>query len=446
MSITGTVDAPGTVPAWSVEQVLALAPDAGSQRAARGLAIARPWSATGYDPAGPSLWGLCAGSGANPYQTCVDLAEPAYKCSCPSRKFPCKHALALLLLWTAGAVATADPPDYVTQWRAGRAERGTRAATRVATPPSAKAVAQREGRVEAGLDELDRWLTDLVRQGLASTDALGYAGVDRMSARLVDAQAPGLAGAVRRLAGHAATPDRLLAELALLRLAVHGFRRRELVDDGLAATVRTRVGFPVAVVDVLATPPVRDVWLVTAVHDEVDDKLTSRWAWLRGQATARAALVLSHAAPGQSLPADLPLGTALDADLCFYPGGQPLRAVVATRHGPARSLPAAPAGDSVAVALDGYATALAGDPWLDRWPMLLAGVVPAARPAPGGTPARTWYLIDAAGAALPVDPGVPEPWRLLAVSGGEPVTVSATWGPAGLRPRAVWSDGILVAL
>jgi SWIM zinc finger len=45
------------------------------------------------------VWGLCAGSGKRPYQTVVDLTGPAYKCSCPSRKFPCKHALALLLNW-----------------------------------------------------------------------------------------------------------------------------------------------------------------------------------------------------------------------------------------------------------------------------------------------------------------------------------------------------------
>jgi|GEM_PF-4995512 len=83
MSITGTVDATGAA-TWSAEQVLALAPDAGSQRAARGLATARPWSATGYDEVEPALWGLCAGSGASPYQTCVDLTGPAYRWSCPT--------------------------------------------------------------------------------------------------------------------------------------------------------------------------------------------------------------------------------------------------------------------------------------------------------------------------------------------------------------------------
>ncbi len=81
--------------------MLALAPDAASQRAAAGLGPPR-WSGAGA--AGDLVWGLCAGSAKQPYQAIVDLAGPAYKCSCPSRKFPCKHALALLLNWSAGAV------------------------------------------------------------------------------------------------------------------------------------------------------------------------------------------------------------------------------------------------------------------------------------------------------------------------------------------------------
>lgn len=43
--------------------------------------------------------GDCKGSGKQPYQTSVDFSDPAqpvFRCSCPSRQFPCKHGLALL--------------------------------------------------------------------------------------------------------------------------------------------------------------------------------------------------------------------------------------------------------------------------------------------------------------------------------------------------------------
>ena len=94
---------------WTVETVEGLAPDAASVAAARKLARPAPWSATGHDER--AVWGLCKGSGARPYQAQVDLSGPAYKCSCPSRKFPCKHALALLLLRAGGDVPPGAPPD-----------------------------------------------------------------------------------------------------------------------------------------------------------------------------------------------------------------------------------------------------------------------------------------------------------------------------------------------
>ncbi len=357
---------------WSVDQVLALAPDASAQKAARSLTTPRPWHDTGHDPETDGLWGRCQGSGADAYQVCVELSEPAYRCSCPSRKFPCKHALALLLRWAAVA-----------------------------------------GAVGAG-----------------------YAHWEAMAARLVDAQAPAVAGAVGRLATVAGTPDRLLSELALLRLLVAGYRRIDELPADLAATVRARVGFPVSTEEVLAEPAVRDEWHVVGLRDEVEERLTTRRVWLRGGHSGRPALVLSFAAPGQALPVDLVLGTVVDADLCFYPGAQPLRALVARRHAGARVAP--PAGEPVRVALDGYATALAGDPWLDRWPVLVDGTATLHN--------GRWYLVDPAGDGLPLAPGVAEPWTLVAVAGGDPTTVAAEWSAAGLRPLTAWIKDQVVRL
>ena len=109
---------------WTADQVLALAPDAASRKAGSKLGAAGPWSETGSSDEG-TVWGLCKGSGSKPYQTVVDIADstgPAYKCSCPSRKFPCKHALGLLLLWAGedGRCRPGQAPDWAEQWLAGR--------------------------------------------------------------------------------------------------------------------------------------------------------------------------------------------------------------------------------------------------------------------------------------------------------------------------------------
>jgi hypothetical protein len=115
---------PAEVLPWSADQVLALAPDASAQRAARGLASDKPWLETGVsraDDLPPTVWGLCKGSGTTPYQAAVDLTEPAFKCSCPSRKVPCKHVLALLLRWSSGSIPESSAPAWVHEWHIGRA-------------------------------------------------------------------------------------------------------------------------------------------------------------------------------------------------------------------------------------------------------------------------------------------------------------------------------------
>jgi hypothetical protein len=417
---------------WSVGRVMALTGNAASQRAARGLATARPWPEAGWTD--EIIWGLCKGSAKTPYQVCVDTREPAYRCSCPSRQTPCKHILGLLLRWVVGSLSAAEPPAWVHAWEAARTARAARAA---APRKTARAGPQRAARITGGLEELDRWLGDQVRGGLAGAVSAGYAHWDAMAARLVDAQAPAAAGAVRRLATAASVPERLLAELAMLRLLVSAHHRLAELPEPLAETVRGRVGYPVATADVLETTPVRDRWLVIGVREEADEQLTTRRVWLRGEQTGRAALVLSFAPGGQPLPVEFVLGTVADAELCFYPGARPLRALVSARHGPAGPAPAVD-GSDVAAALREYAEALAADPWLDRWPVLLAAVTPV-RTSAGG-----WWVRDGAGDAPPLAAGLP-PWRLVAAAGGSPVTVAGEWTPDGLRPLTVWVEGRCVA-
>jgi hypothetical protein len=154
--------------------------------------------------------------------------------------------------------------------------------------------------------------------------------------------------------------------------------------------------------------------------------------WLRGLRTRRPALLLSFAAPGRALEASLVVGTAVDADLAFYPGAQPLRALIVTRHGSAA--PAVPLGSTVGEFLREYAQALALDPWQDSWPAVLGHV----------RLSRDRRLIDEQGDALPLH--ATDPWRLLAVSGGGPLTVAGEWSANGLRALSAWheEEGVLV--
>jgi SWIM zinc finger len=429
---------------WDRARVLALAADASSLRAAQPLASGRSWPLLARAADGSAVWGECLGSAATPYRTVVDLSGPAYRCSCPSRKFPCKHALALLLLWSDGAVATRGaPPDWAAGWLASRSARASdpKDPKPLADPVAAlRRAEQREARVASGLTELDRWLCDQVRQGLAASQRYGYRHWDDIAARMVDAQAPGLAERLRALAAvpysGSGWDGRLLEEYALLRLLATACREQAELPPPLRDTVRSRVGFTVRQADVLASAtPVRDHWHVLAWRDLDQDRIRTRRAWLRGQRTGRTALVLSFAALGESLDGSLTVSTKTDADLAFYPAAVPLRALVAARYDTVPGGP--PSGATIAGFLAEYAVALGQDPWLDAWPAVL-NATPARAPVP--------CLYDAAGDALPLHPAAGDCWPLFALSGGRPLTVAGEWTPRGLWPLTAWDQGEMAVL
>ncbi|BCY13898.1 SWIM zinc finger family protein [Actinoplanes sp. L3-i22] len=415
---------------WSIAQAESLAPDAAALKRARG--VAGQFGSTGL--LDDILWGLCRG-----YQVAADLAGPAFKCSCPSFQAPCKHAVGLLLHWAEAGVGDEPAPEWVTKWQAMRA---ARAKPKEASTPdpvaAAKRARERAERVAGGMIELRRWLDDQVEQGLAGLGKHGHQVFDPVAARLVDAQAPGVAGVVRRLGDIAGIgpqwADRLLGELAMLHLLIAGHDRLGALDPATAATVRSRIGFPTSAEEVLAGPRVSDRWQVLGQHDTDDGTLTTRRTWLHGSSTSRFALVLSFAAPGQALTADLVPGTEFRGDLCFYPGSAPLRALVATRDSAAEPFGSPDGAGSVRAALSRWSVLLAAEPFRYDGAMLLGGVTPTA----------DGFLVDSAGDALPLAAGFREPWWLLAAAGGRPAAVAAEWSPGGLRPLAAWVTGEFV--
>lgn len=433
---------------WGREQVIGLAPDTASAKAAVGIAKPAKWDGTGCDE--ESVWGECQGSGKSAYRACVDLSEPAFRCSCPSRKFPCKHALAVLLLWSDGTVDAGARPGWADEWLSQRRDRADKTQERRAQGGTAvktadpKTAERRAQRVDDGVTDLDRWLRDQVTQGLAQAEKAPYRVWDDTARRLIDAQAPGLAGQVKGMSAmrHGeGWPERLLEEYALLRLLTRAHQRRAELPEPLRATVRSRIGFTVPQEEVLRGERVRDQWYVAGSRDTQQDQLTTRRVWLRGLQTARSALILSFAAPGRSFDGSMVVGGTIDADLAFYPGAQPLRALIVERHG--STVMATPQGTSVEGLFQEYADALARDPWLDRWPAVLEHVR-LASPASG--PGA--YIIDERGDSLPLRPADPDRdlWRLLAVSGGNAFTLAGEWSPRGLLPLSAWheEEGVVI--
>src|ERR1700757_2443040 len=123
------------MPPLSLEKIEALAPDQSSVDAARKLLKSGSWPRLAWDGA-ELVWGECQGSGATPYRVVISESDAGYKCTCPSRKFPCKHSLALMWMRAEGKLAFAPgtPPQWVNDWLARRRGSSRAAASSDAAP------------------------------------------------------------------------------------------------------------------------------------------------------------------------------------------------------------------------------------------------------------------------------------------------------------------------
>ena len=405
---------------WSLQQVEGLAPDAAALKTGRSVADPRKWSLLGRSER--ALWGLCQGSGKVPYQAQVDLCEPAFRCSCPSRKFPCKHGLGLMLMWAARpqALNLGEPPGWVSEWLAGRDQRAARKTVPAGPPDEAaaqKRVEAREARVEEGIAFARGWLEDLQRAGLASASSWPEAHWNTAAARLVDLQAPGLARLIRRIPELLGRPEALALHLGRLHLLLEGTRR----PGQLEGEIRSRLGWNQSQEEVLAQPGVADVWMVVGQRQSEQDHLVVQRTWLQGRESRRHALILDFAPVGRPLPRLLSPGLMVRASACFYHGGQ--RALL--REPEVEGRGGLPAAGSLQ---DDFARALSENPWLEEFPAVLGGACPGLQ----------GLILN--GRLIPYRQPFGRLWELMALSGGGPVTVFGEWDGRQLRPLTVWSE------
>lgn len=436
----------------SADQVTALAPDAASVKAGRGLAAARKWDLIGADE--DYLWGLAKGSGAKPYQVRVEIGEFATKCSCPSRKFPCKHALGLMfLLATDPAAAEAtEHPDWLTEWIDSRSERKEKAAARAtkkkaAKPKDEKAAAKRrekrEARIEDGIDLLDQFLLDLIRNGLGQDQVSDPETWSDLARRLVDGQAPGLAGFVRALGDlpHS-SPDweqTLLHELGSLHLLLSTYRKRATLPEELRSEVEQLIGWPVDKEEILKGTGIKDRWFVAARRVTEQDRLLTSATWLLGEQSRRWALVLRFAALPSRPAEPWPLGSVVETELVFYPGAEPDRALPRNDQAPADTTSAMPEPlGGFSDLLQAYASGLALNPWRTRRLFHLL-----AQPT---RHEEALVLVDREGRALPWKATSHEEAILGSLCGGRPTPLCGEWNGRFLTLHAAADGGTWLTL
>jgi len=362
-----------------------LAPDQASLAAARKLLAPGLWPALVRE--GELLWGLYQGSGATPYRVVFDGAERASKCTCPSRKFPCKHALALawLGLERAADFGAEARPDWVQEWLgrrrkaaaalpaaeadgAGEAPRAALAALGPAVsdaeegPVSSRGQAartrtqaRRAADTLAALGEVDRWIGDILQRGALAAVSDIAVTVRPIVRRLADAKASTLATRVEELPGRLAAhnealrPQQLVAELGELHLIAEAYRRSAELPPQLVADARRAIGWPDRRDELqrdASALRLTSAFTVAAQREVLQsDRLVRCETWLVADANASTSTCTdtdAESAPRVALLVDfmpvavhggrarasggLSVGERLAATVLFHPSAAPLRA------------------------------------------------------------------------------------------------------------------------
>ena len=326
---------------------------------------------------------------------------------------PCKHVVALLVLWTRGYVGAVAEPAAISSWINRQQRRHDDRQDHPApaedepparsSPPSDAGESTRNERVErlvGGLIELDRWLEDRLRVGLADPGIARFSTWDEVARRLTDARAGALANRVRRLAGkvgaHAEWHDHVLAEMGVLHLLAEAGQRVPQLPGDLADAVATACGWQVRKADVEATAPYVDDWLVAGRSDVREDLVEVRRVWLRGLRRGDWAMVLSFAAYRQALDSSLTVGTVVTADLHRYPGSAHRalvgRCTMSTPPPSSCRVAAARVAATTAGVCESVGAALAREPWLERVPAIAMVAITRS--------AGDWLLTDDHGSLL----------------------------------------------
>ncbi|HKK79841.1 MAG TPA: SWIM zinc finger family protein [Phaeodactylibacter sp.] len=429
---------------WTYEKIRQWAPNALLLDKGRQLASPRKWGSLHTD--GQWVWGDCQSSTSKTHHTIVKLDGQHSRCSCQERYSPCRHAIAMLWLMLRKPELVSSLDALPTAFQR----------LRDSTPPSAPTEQQAEERQQArdkrlqdrihlmqgGVEELEQWLADVVRQGLSTLEEQPWSYWERTAARMTDAKLSGIAGRIRQLPellGEENWHEKLLEQIAELHLFVQAFRQLDSLPAPLQEEVLTLGGRNQKKEDLLKYEGVKDHWLVIGLQTGEEEQLHYRRTWLLGEQSGRYALILDYAYGRQPFTHNWVLGSAWQAELVFYRGSYPLRALVKNAKPHRQALEQLAGYPDLQAFSQAYASALSDNPWIFTYPALLEAVSLAHNN-------QKSVLSDPCGYAIPVQAEDSVLWSLMALTAGQPTALFGEWNGASFTPLSAVQGGRVIAL
>lgn len=405
------------------EQILKLAPDDASAKAGQQLANVAKWVLKcSHEKA---IWGDCQGSGTKPYRTIIDLNNIAFKCSCPSRKFPCKHGLGLLLLFANNQGVFAKEENlapHVEEWIGKREDKTETKKEQKPIDEKAqqKRIDARKKKVDAGVEELRLWLKDTVRTGIAQIPQNMYQFNQNIIARMVDAQAGGFANLLRKLNKinfyKEGWQKDLIKQLSKIYLLTEAYQKNEDFTEALKLEIESLIGWNISKDEVLNNQtPIQDDWLVLSITTEEEGNLSVERIWLYGRNTRKMGLLLNFYV-GNQLPQNLFIaGATLKAALVFFPSIYPQRVLIKEQFNTIDTFEALLPNndDSLTNFYKKISETLAQNPFIDKIPLIVQAVYLVYE-------GESWFLVDVEKEAIALQNSQDEFWKILAITKAKP--------------------------
>lgn len=189
------------------EWILLQAPNASAVQNGRKLSQKGSFSELHKTEDDTVYWADCAGSGKNPYHTSIDFTNeetPTCRCSCPSRQFPCKHAVGLMFELLAQKPFTVAPmPEDLAKKREKQAERAEKKQEQATKPkkPNTAAQTKKIKKQLEGLDLAEQMVNDLLTNGLGTLAGVSEKVYEKLAKDLGSYYLTGIQTEFSRLAG-----------------------------------------------------------------------------------------------------------------------------------------------------------------------------------------------------------------------------------------------------
>ncbi len=179
------------------------APNADAVKNGRGLVLKKKFVKLHIADDETILFGDCQGSGSKPYQCSCDFirpGSPTYRCNCPSRQFPCKHSIGLMLAYVqnAKAFSVAAVPEDLQNKREKVVQRAEKKAETATQPKQVNktALAKKIKAQLEGIAILEQLTLDLVKIGIGNMNAKLADTIETRAKQLGDTFLPGAQSAL----------------------------------------------------------------------------------------------------------------------------------------------------------------------------------------------------------------------------------------------------------